>query len=274
LVSRLVARYRKRRLRVGVVAVDPTSPFSGGAILGDRIRMQEHTEDPEVFVRSLATRGAHGGLSHACEDVVLALGLWGARVVLLETVGVGQAELDVMQLSDTVVVVVAPGMGDDVQAAKAGILEIGDVLVVNKSDRPEAARTLTDLQGMLALSRVSASSSAVRGHTGHSSIDATSALDAGGFVPALHAVTAETGEGVDDVLASIDAHAGWLEGPAGQARLRDRRRQLVASRLSQTLERAFERSGRTLVELAGDVVDGKRTLGEAASEVERRVVKA
>lgn len=157
LVSRLVTAYRARQQRVGVVAVDPTSPFSGGALLGDRIRMQEHLADPDVFVRSLATRGAQGGLAAASFDCALAMGLWGAQIVFLETVGVGQAELDVMEASDTIVVVLAPGMGDDVQAQKAGILEIADLLVVNKADLPGAERTFAELQAMLSLGAASRS---------------------------------------------------------------------------------------------------------------------
>lgn len=152
LTSALVARCRAAGLRVGVVAVDPSSPFSGGAILGDRIRMQAHFGDPGVFIRSVATRGALGGLSRTAADVALVLAAWGADVVFLETVGVGQDELEVTFLADTTLVVVAPGLGDDVQALKAGILECADVFAVNKADRPGADAAVRDLQLMLALS--------------------------------------------------------------------------------------------------------------------------
>src|SRR5690606_6595194 len=128
----LVEKLRGRGERVGVVAVDPTSPFSGGALLGDRIRMQRHGGDPEVFVRSLASRGALGGLSETTFDVVRVLDAWGANTIVVETVGAGQGEVDVLGVADTVIVVIAPGMGDDVQANKAGILEIADVFAVNK----------------------------------------------------------------------------------------------------------------------------------------------
>jgi LAO/AO transport system kinase len=151
LVSALVAFYRARGERVGVVAVDPSSPFSGGALLGDRVRMSRHAVDPGVFIRSLATRGHHGGLSRATAATVAVLDAAGFPVILIETVGAGQAELDVADAADAVVVVTAPGLGDEVQALKAGLLEIADLLVVNKGDREGADRTLTDLTSMLAL---------------------------------------------------------------------------------------------------------------------------
>jgi LAO/AO transport system kinase len=153
IVDGLITRYRARGLRVGVVAVDPSSPFSGGALLGDRIRMQRHATDDGVFIRSLATRGQTGGLSRSTVDLAAVLDAVGYPVVLIETVGVGQAEIDVMSAADTVVVVTAPGLGDEVQALKAGILEIADILVVNKGDRDGADRALRDLTAMLELAR-------------------------------------------------------------------------------------------------------------------------
>jgi LAO/AO transport system kinase len=151
LVSALVAAYRARGERVGVVAVDPSSPFSGGALLGDRVRMSRHAVDPGVFIRSLATRGHQGGLSRATSATVAVLDAAGFPVVFVETVGAGQAELDVADAADAVVVVTAPGLGDEVQALKAGLLEIADLLVVNKGDRDGADRTIADLTAMLAL---------------------------------------------------------------------------------------------------------------------------
>jgi len=155
LVDGLIARYRRQGqgLRVGVVAVDPSSPYSGGALLGDRIRMQRHATDDGVFIRSLATRGQMGGLSRSTADVAAVLDAAGFGVVLIETVGVGQAEIDVVTAAEVVVVVTAPGLGDDVQALKAGILEIADILVVNKGDRDGADRALRDLTAMLELAR-------------------------------------------------------------------------------------------------------------------------
>jgi GTPase len=150
-VDALIDYYRKAGKRVGVVAVDPSSPFSGGAILGDRIRMQRHATDDGVFIRSLATRGHLGGLSRSTSDVVAVLDAMGFDVVIVETVGVGQDEVDVVSQAETAVVVTVPGLGDEIQAIKAGILEIADVLVVNKADREGADRTVRDLTHMLEL---------------------------------------------------------------------------------------------------------------------------
>jgi LAO/AO transport system kinase len=150
-VDALIAHYRAAGQRVGVVCVDPTSPFSGGAILGDRIRMQRHALDPGVFIRSLATRGHLGGLSRSTFDVVHVLDAMGFERILIETVGVGQDEVDVMQAAHTTVVVTVPGLGDDIQAIKSGLLEVADVLVVNKADRDGADRTERDLLHMLDL---------------------------------------------------------------------------------------------------------------------------
>ena len=150
-VDCLIERYRQQGKRVGVVAIDPTSPFTGGAILGDRIRMQRHSIDDGVFIRSLATRGHLGGLSRSTHDMVTVLDAVGYDVVIIETVGVGQDEVEVVAAAHTSVVITMPGLGDEVQAIKAGILEIADVLVVNKAERDGADRTVRDLQGMLEL---------------------------------------------------------------------------------------------------------------------------
>jgi LAO/AO transport system kinase len=151
LVDRLVTRYRAAGKRVGVVAVDPSSAFSGGAILGDRVRMQGHATDPGVFIRSMATRGHLGGLSRAANDALDLLDAAGFDPILVETVGVGQDEIEVVRTADVVAVVLIPGMGDDIQAIKAGILEIADLFVVNKADRPGADRLVTDLEAMMSL---------------------------------------------------------------------------------------------------------------------------
>ena len=149
LVDQITAVYRSRGKRVGIVAIDPTSPFTGGAILGDRIRMNRHADDPGVFIRSLATRGHLGGLSRSTGDVVNVLDAMGMDVVIIETVGVGQDEVDIVRMAHTTVVVMVPGLGDDIQAIKAGILEIGDVFAVNKADRDGADRTVRELENML-----------------------------------------------------------------------------------------------------------------------------
>jgi len=145
LVDRLVAQLRAQGKRVAVVAVDPSSPFSGGAILGDRIRMQQHASDPGVYIRSLGTRGKHGGLSHATKEVVLVLDAAGFDVILVETAGVGQTELDILRLAQTVIVVLVPESGDSIQVMKAGLMEIADVFALNKSDRPEADQLVKEL---------------------------------------------------------------------------------------------------------------------------------
>jgi GTPase len=151
LVDRLAAHYRKQEQRVGVIAVDPTSPYTGGAILGDRIRMQRHAGDNGIFIRSMATRGFLGGLARATAEVALLLDAAGKRQILIETVGVGQDEVDIVRLADCVLVVLVPGLGDDIQNMKAGLMEIGDIFVLNKADREGADRLEEQLHAMLAL---------------------------------------------------------------------------------------------------------------------------
>jgi LAO/AO transport system kinase len=185
LVSALIGRYRAAGAQVGVVAVDPSSPFSGGALLGDRVRMQQHATDPGVFIRSLATRGQLGGLSRSTVDMVSVLDAAGFDRIIVETVGVGQAEVDVMTAGDVVVVATAPGLGDEVQALKAGILEIADVLVVNKADREGADRAAKDLTTMLDLAQ--------RGRR-----------TPAGTVPVLKTI-ASTGAGIEELVQAIDA---------------------------------------------------------------------
>ena len=186
LVDRLIRLVRRRGETVGVLAVDPTSPFTGGAILGDRIRMQSHTSDSGVYIRSMATRGNLGGLSRASRDAVDVLDAAGFDWVLLETVGVGQAEVDVVRSVDTVVVVTVPGLGDDIQAIKAGILEIADVFVINKADREGVDRTLRDLHMMLSLG------------------------EHGAWIPPILKTIASRDEGVAEMAAAISKHRSWL----------------------------------------------------------------
>ena len=183
----LITVYRQAGLKVGVVAVDPTSPFSGGAILGDRIRMQRHASDSGVFIRSLATRGQLGGLSRSTFDVASVLDAMGYDRIIIETVGVGQDEIEVMKTAYTSVVVTVPGLGDDIQAIKAGILEIADVLVVNKADREGADRAVRDLFHMLDL----------RGVIGRQEVEIVKAIATLGTRPE---------SGIADVAAAIDAH--------------------------------------------------------------------
>jgi LAO/AO transport system kinase len=213
LTDRLVAQYRAAGRRVGVVAVDPTSPFTGGAILGDRIRMQDHALDPDVFIRSMATRGNLGGLSRATADVVAVMDAMGKDVVLVETVGVGQDEIEVAALAHTVVVVAVPGMGDDVQAIKAGVLEIADVFAVNKADREGADRTVRDLQQMLELRRSTATRPALDHDAAHRmrSTEAWSPDDPAFWEPPILKTIAVRDEGVGELAEAIEAHRTHLE---------------------------------------------------------------
>jgi LAO/AO transport system kinase len=186
----LVGAYRRRKARVAVLAVDPSSPFSGGAVLGDRIRMQEHATDPGVFIRSMASRGHLGGLSAAAGQALRVLDAAGFDVILVETVGVGQAEVEIAGHADTTLVLLAPGMGDSIQAAKAGILEIADVFVVNKADRDGADLTVRQIRQMLALAP---------------------STDGPGWRAPVLKTTAARGEGADGLLDAIDTHAAWLD---------------------------------------------------------------
>jgi LAO/AO transport system ATPase len=201
--SALVTALRADGRRVGVLAVDPSSPFSGGALLGDRVRMQDHATDAGVFIRSMASRGHLGGLSWATPQALRVLDAAGCDVVLVETVGVGQAEVEIASLADTTLVLLAPGMGDGIQAAKAGILEIADVFVVNKADRDGADQTVKDLRYMQSLG-------------GRHS-------EAGAWRPPIVKTVASRAEGVDEVLAAIDRHREWMEEAGELARRRQAR---------------------------------------------------
>ena len=188
LVDQLIGAYRKAGRTVGVVAVDPSSPFTGGALLGDRVRMSLRQTDPDVFIRSMATRGALGGLSRAAADAVRILDAAGKDVVLVETVGVGQAEVDVVRVADTVLVLSVPGMGDEIQNIKAGLMEIGDVFVVNKADREGADRTVAELQAWL-----------------------EHAPDAATWAPPVLKAVASTGQGVQEVVDAAARHRDHLQ---------------------------------------------------------------
>ncbi|MCS7234367.1 MAG: methylmalonyl Co-A mutase-associated GTPase MeaB [Armatimonadota bacterium] len=242
LADALTRLLRRRGQRVGVVAVDPTSPFTGGALLGDRIRLVDHSSDPHVFVRSLASRGSLGGLSEAAGDVVRVLDAMGCEVVLLETVGAGQVEVDVVRAADTVVVVAVPGLGDAVQALKAGMMEIADVFAVNKADHPDADRTVAELVNMLRLA------------------------PRDGWEPPVVRTVATTGEGVEELLAAVDRHRKHqeAEGLLGRRR-RERARAEVLRAAEAQLRRALLQEASALVEeLAAQVQSGRLTVGEAA----------
>ncbi len=210
LTDQLIKRFRKRGLTVAVVAIDPSSPFSGGAILGDRIRMQDHSLDDGVFIRSFATRGHLGGLTNTTTDVVHALDAAGWDIILVETVGVGQDEVEVQRLAHTTLVVMTPGMGDEIQAIKAGILEIADVFVVNKSDRDGADRTVRELEQMLDLGRgAKPTLGEILHHGGKVDLseqaeDKRIAPDK--WVPRIIKTVALRGEGMDDLEKAMDEH--------------------------------------------------------------------
>ena len=186
LVDRLIEWHRKEGRKVGVVAVDPSSPYTGGALLGDRVRMDKRQTDPEVFIRSMATRGHLGGLSRASADAARILDASGKDVVILETVGVGQSEVDVVRVADTVLVVAVPGMGDEIQNLKAGLLEIGDVFVVNKADREGTDRTVAELQAWLEHGPA-------------------------GWAPPVVQTVAATGKGTDELVAAVARHRAHVE---------------------------------------------------------------
>jgi len=187
LAEKIIREYRKRGKTVGVVAVDPTSPFTGGAFLGDRIRMQELTTDSGVFIRSMASRNYPGGLAKATKDAVKVLDAAGNDVVLVETVGAGQSEVDIIRVAHTIVVIHAPGLGDEIQAIKAGLMEIADVFAVNKADRENASKTLSDIQAMLQLSN-----------------------EERGWKPRILKTVALTGEGVEDLVNTLEEHRCFL----------------------------------------------------------------
>jgi LAO/AO transport system kinase len=260
--SALVTALRADGRRVGVLAVDPSSPFSGGALLGDRVRMGEHATDPGVFIRSMATRGHLGGLAAATPQALRVLDAAGCDVVLVETVGVGQSEVEVVALADTTVVLLAPGMGDGVQAAKAGILEVADVFVVNKADRDGADATVRELQHMMSLSR--RTRSAAEPDHGGSEVSGPT------WRPPVVRTIASSGTGIDDLVGALDAHRAWMadhdrlgEGPRRRARA-----EIEAIALADLRARIRELSGRAaLGELAGRVVAGELDPYAAAEEV-------
>ncbi|MDQ6799627.1 MAG: methylmalonyl Co-A mutase-associated GTPase MeaB [Acidobacteriota bacterium] len=252
LVAALAKFYRKERKRIGIVAVDPTSPFSGGAILGDRIRMAELYTDPGVFIRSMATRGFMGGIARATNDVVDLLDAAGFDIVLVETVGVGQDEVEVIRTVQTNVVVLVPGMGDDIQAIKAGIMEIGDVFAVNKADRAGADKTVNEVTMMMGL---------VEEH--------------GDWIPPIVKTVASRGEGIAELDAALQKHLAYIK-TSGELQRRNRER--VRIRVNNLLKEKF--MGRLIGEalpaadyerILEDVLHKRSNPHDAAEGVLRRV---
>ncbi|MGG2458771.1 methylmalonyl Co-A mutase-associated GTPase MeaB [Streptomyces sp. RGM 3693] len=247
--SALVTAYRKAGKRVGVLAVDPSSPFSGGALLGDRVRMSEHASDPGVYIRSMATRGHLGGLAWAAPQAIRVLDAAGCDVILVETVGVGQSEVEIASQADTSVVLLAPGMGDGIQAAKAGILEIGDVYVVNKADRDGADATARELNHMLGLGEARAP---------------------GDWRPPIVKTVAARGEGIDEVVEALEKHRAWMEehGVLARRRLARAAREVETIAVTALRSRIGDLSGdRHLDALAERIVAGETDPYRAADEL-------
>lgn len=246
--SALVTELRRAGKRVGVLAVDPSSPFSGGALLGDRVRMQEHALDRDVYIRSMASRGHLGGLAWSTPQALRVLDAAGCDVILIETVGVGQSEVEVAGLADTTMVLLAPGMGDGIQAAKAGILEIGDIYVVNKADRDGADQVRRDLRSMLALAeRVE-----------------------GAWQPPIVKTIAAKAEGLDEVVVELDKHRAWLEasGELAVRRTRRARDEIEAIAVTALRARWGDVHGRSeLDDLAAAVAAGENDPYAAADEL-------
>ncbi len=215
LVDQMIQAYRKAGKSLGVLAVDPTSPFSGGAILGDRVRMQRHGADPEVFIRSLATRGHFGGLTRSTRSVIDVLDAMGKEIILVETVGVGQDEVDIVTTAHTTIITLIPGMGDDIQAIKAGILEVADIFVINKADREGLDKTINDLRVMLDMSSQRGSETKWR--------------------PRIVATQAIRNRGVPELLSEIEAHKAFLFGHA-KTHLKEHLRKKAVSALIDTIK--------------------------------------
>ena len=232
LVDQLAREYRNRQLSVGVIAIDPTSPFTGGAILGDRIRMQRHSADPGIYIRSMATRGALGGLASTTADVATVLDASGRDVVLIETVGVGQDEIDIVRLADVTLVILVPGMGDDVQSIKAGIMEIADIFVINKSDREGAERVEREIR---MLQSTTSARSATNG-------------ESSGWTPPIIKTVASEGVGMPELAGAIAQYDAYLErSDVGRQRRvenwRNRLLEMVRARLAERVSREYLSDG-------------------------------
>jgi len=261
LTERLIQHYRARGLKVAVVAVDPTSPFTGGALLGDRIRMESVSLDPGVFIRSMATRGAQGGLATTTEEVADVLEAFGFDRILIETVGVGQTELDVAATAETTVLVLVPESGDGIQTLKAGVMEIAEVYVINKSDRPGADKLKQEVEVMLGIRR-----GAVTGGKGRQRAVTADAWDA----PVLMTV-ASKGEGVAELVTALDQHHAYL---AGSGKLAERRARRLAARTRAVVNRAVRqwvwdetRAEELLAQRLADVTGGRRSPYDVAEEI-------
>src|SRR5437667_2874270 len=274
LTERLIQHYRGQELRVGVIAVDPTSAFTGGALLGDRIRMESASHDPGVFIRSMATRGAHGGLATTTEEVADLLEAFGFDRILIETVGVGQTELDVARTAETTVLVLVPESGDGIQTLKAGVMEIADVYAINKSDRPGADKLRTEVEVMLGIRR----GNAFRHVSAHHRSDSRTVgpsdrkpLPSDPWEPPVIATIASRGEGVAELTHALDRHHRHLQ---TSGRLAVRRRERLVQRTRAALERgmrpwiaATAQAEDLLARRLDDLVDGRRSPYDVAAEI-------
>jgi LAO/AO transport system kinase len=237
LVDRLAAHYRKQSCTVGIIAVDPTSPYTGGAILGDRIRMQQHFADPGIYIRSMATRGSLGGLARTTADVTTILDASGRDVVLIETVGVGQDEVDIVRLADITVVILVPGMGDDVQTIKAGLMEIADIFVINKSDREGAERVEQEIRALQSL-----------------------ALRTDRWTPPIVKTVATEGAGIEELAAAAASYQSYLqsENLAVKRNIQNWQLRLLEMLRERLMERAMRKLDGDLPRYAMEIAEHKR----------------
>jgi LAO/AO transport system kinase len=283
LTERLIQQYRAQGLRVGVIAVDPTSPFTGGALLGDRIRMESASLDTNVFIRSMATRGAHGGLATTTAEVADLLDAFGFERILLETVGVGQTELDVARTAETTVLVLVPESGDGIQAMKAGVMEIADVYVVNKSDRPGADKLRQEVEVMLGIRRGSAFAHITPHHhrpdrrtAGPSDRERLPSArppvrPSDAWEPPVLNAVATKGEGIAELAVALDRHHAYLQ---ESGKFAERRRQRLAQRTRAVLERAVRqwvaestRAEELLASRLDEVAEGRKSPYDVAAEI-------
>jgi LAO/AO transport system kinase len=247
LVDQLARHYRKQNHTVGIIAVDPTSPYTGGAILGDRIRMQEHFSDPGIYIRSMATRGSLGGLARTTVDVATVLDAAGRDLIMIETVGVGQDEVDIVRLADITVVILVPGMGDDVQSIKAGIMEIADIFVINKSDREGAERVEREIRALQSL-----------------------AVRSDNWTPPIVKTVASEGAGIADLAAAIRDYEAYLEKEnlISQKKVQNWQDRLIEMLRDALLEKAREQLGNGAVAgYAAEVAEHRRDPYELVEEI-------
>lgn len=256
MTDKIARAYRKKGMTVGIVAVDPSSPFTGGAILGDRIRMDDLTLDKGVFIRSMGTRGSLGGLSHKTADVVKAMDAFGKDIIIVETVGVGQSEVDIVKAADTTMVILIPGMGDDIQAIKAGILEIGDLFVINKSDLDGADKVVREINMMLDLDvgsmRIAktATQKALEDQFHHLSVAPKAEEAAPGYWrPPVHKVVAMQNEGIEELVELVGKHRAFIEENGELTRRRTKRAKdemldILNARINYRIKRQIVENGR------------------------------